>query len=356
MHAAKGHPEPLNLDLDDARRRYEHALAPEDRERHPFYAELCDCLGEDHLGLTLLSEVRATQRNPMLILAALQLLALRRHVVLGPLYDRVRRGELVDVTTDVETVLNVLHDDPALVRGELWRSTQTNEPGRSAVLQALVSELARGQRVINVIEVGSSAGINLHFERFRVRELDDHDALTLECRDLGGAYERTLPSIARRVGIDPNPLELANLDDQQWLKACLWPEDRRRHERFDAVVAAWPTWEPVEVLRGSARERFDEALALTNDAFTIIVNTWVLFYLSDEERAWFLARAHDAAREGGRATISVESPLVAIEGIDPTQRPAQRGASRIVVAREFGAPELWGWCHPHGRWLEKVHS
>lgn len=346
----------MNLDLDDARRRYEHALAPEDRERHPFYAELCDRLGDDQLGLTLLAEVRATQRNPMLILAALQLLALRGHGVLGPLYERVRRGEPVEVKLDVETVLEVLHDAPELVRGELWRSTQTNEPGRSAVIQALVSELARGRRRINVIEVGSSAGINLHFERFHVREVDDHDALTLVCRDLGGVCERTLAPIARRVGIDPNPLNLADVDDRQWLKACLWPEDRRRHERFDAVVAAWPAWEPVEVLRGSVRERFDEALALTDDTFTIIINTWVLFYLSDEERAWFLARAHEATRAGGRATISVESPLVEIEGIDATARPAQRGASRIVVAREFGAPEAWGWCHPHGRWLEKVDS
>lgn len=349
------HNEKLHLDFDDARRRYEHALAPEDRERHPFYAELCDSLGDDRLGLTLLAEVRATQRNPMLILAALQLLALRGHVVLGPLYERVRRGESTEVKVAVETVLNVLHEDPALVRGELWRSTQTNEPGRSAVLQALVSELARDRGRINVIEVGSSAGINLHFERFRVREVDDDDALTLVCRDVGGAYERALPPVARRVGIDPNPLDLTDLEDQRWLKACLWPEDRRRHERFDAVVAAWPSWEPVEVLRGSVRERFDQALALTNDAFTIIINTWVLFYLSDEERAWFLTRAHDAARVGGFATISVESPLVEIEGIGATARPEQRGASQIVVAREFGALELWGWCHPHGRWLEKTH-
>ncbi len=346
----------MNPDLDDARRRYEHALAPEDRERHPFYAELCDRLGDDELGLTLLGEVRATQRNPMLILAALHWHALRGHEILGPLYERVRRGEPADVKVDVATVLTVLHNNPALVRGELWRSTQTNEPGRSAVLQALVSELAQDRRAINVIEVGSSAGINLHFERFRVRAFDDHDALTLVCRDLGGVIERTLPSIARRIGIDPNPLDLANRDDRLWLKACLWPEDRRRHERFDAVVAAWPTWEPVEVLCGSVRERFDEALTLTKDSFTIVINTWVLFYLSEEERAWFLTRAHDAARAGRCAAISVESPLVEIAGIDATKRPEQRGASRIVVAREFDAPELWGWCHPHGRWLEKVRS
>lgn len=344
------------LDFDDARRRYENAIAPEDFDRLPFYAALLRAMSEDRSALELLASVRVEQRNPMLILAILQWLGLTGHPVLGPLYDDVRRGALVNANDAARVVLAVLREDVPLVSRELGRSTQTNEPGRSALLQAVIAELALGRERVNLVEVGCSAGINLHLERFAVSESESPELFTLTCHDVTGPLDRTLPPIARRIGIDPSPLDLMNRDDQLWLKACLWPEDRRRHERLDAISAAWAKWEPVEVLRGTARERLADALARTTDAFTIIVNTWVLFYLSEEEREWFLRTVHAAARAGGVATISIESPLVAVADFENDQRAHHAGASQIVVAREFASPERWGWCHPHGRWLQRAVS
>ena len=290
----------------------------------------------------------------MLILASLQWLALGGHSVLGPLYEEVRSGRDIDRDALALEVLATVHQDLALVRAELWRATQTNEPGRSAVLQAVIADLAQGHEVVNLVEVGCSAGINLHLDQFTVRESDDGEPLTLVCRDVTGPFDRELPVIARRVGIDPNPLRLENEDDRRWLKACLWPEDHRRHVRFDAIVEAWPAWEPLEIHRGTASECFEEVLAGLDEAFTIVVNTWVLFYLRTDERRTFLEAAHNAARRGGVATVSVETKQVEIPGFHSQRRAHQRGASRIVVAREFSSPQLWGWCHPHGRWLERA--
>ena len=42
-----------------------------------------------------------------------------------------------------ERVVEVVHEAPDDRAQELWRSTQTNEPGRSAVLQAVIGDLAR---------------------------------------------------------------------------------------------------------------------------------------------------------------------------------------------------------------------
>ena len=344
----------VSLDLADARRRYERALAPEDFERLPFYAALLRRFQQDQLSLELLASVREEQRNPMLILAVLQWHALSGHPVLGPLYDEVRSGRAFDPEAFAREVLATLHRDLTLVSGQLWRATQTNEPGRSAVLQAVISDLAQGHDVVNLVEVGCSAGINLHLDRFTVRESDDGEPLTLVCRDVTGPLDRELPAIARRAGVDPNPLRLEDKEDQRWLKACLWPEDHRRHARLDAIVAAWHSWEPLDIYRGTAGERFEEALANLSDALTIVVNTWVLFYLSSEERRTFLEAAHNAARRGGVATVSVETKQVEIPGFQTQRRAHERGASRIVVAREFSSPELWGWCHPHGRWLERA--
>ena len=342
------------LDVADARQRYERAIAPEDTARIPFYAALLRAFEQDRVALELLASVRMEQRNPMLILASLQWLALGGHSVLGPIYGNVRKGIDFDPEAYAKKVLAVVHDDLELVRAQMWRSTQTNEAGRSAVLQAVIADLARGHDAINLLEVGCSAGINLHLDRFVVRESDDDQPLTLVCEDVTGPLNRALPSIARRVGIDPNPLHLEDRRDQRWLKACLWPEDHRRHVRFDAIVEAWPSWEPLEIHRGTASECFEEVLADLDDALTVVVNTWVLFYLSADERRTFLEAAHNAARRGGVATVSVETRQVEIPEFHSPRRAHQRGASRIVVARELSSPELWGWCHPHGRWLERA--
>ncbi len=343
-------------DLNDARRRYHHAMAPEDYERLPFYSALLAELENDDLALELLASVRTSQRNPMLVLAALQLAALRGHVVLAPIYDDARRGELRRPKIAARRVMATLHEEPHLVRGELWRSTQTNEPGRSAVLQAVVADLVRGDETVNILEVGASAGINLRFDQFPVRARDDANPLTLVCEDRSEIDRtRRLPQVNKRVGIDLNPLSLADQEDRLWLKACLWAEERRRHERFDAIVDAQKRWPRATILRGSVRERFDEAHdRCTTGGTTVIVNTWTAAYFSPDEREWYFDEVSRRCALGGVAWISVESPMVMWPGIDATTDGAHRAASQIVVTPAGTTPVQWGWCHAHGRWLERI--
>lgn len=346
-----------SLDLDDARKRYHFAMAPEDYEEQPFYSALLHELEGDTLALEMLASVRVEQRNPMLVLATLQLAALRGHEVLGPIYDDARHGRLNEPEMTARHVLDVIHDAPSLVRDELGRSTQTNEPGRSAVIQAVVAELATDADVINVIEVGTSAGINLCFDQFPVRGTDDGNPLTLVCEDLTPVTRSRLPGVKGRVGIDPHPLDLANEDDRLWLKARLWPEQRRRHERFDAIVAARPSWPAATILTGFALERLDDALDYCDGSIlTIVFNTWVAFYFTpDEQRAYFeelVRRCGDG--DGDYAWISIESTLVKWPGVEFDDEKHHRGASQIVVTRPGSSPSTWGWCHAHGRWLERT--
>ncbi len=344
------------LDLNDARKRYHFAFAPEDYDELPFYSALVSTFESDELALSLLASVRVEQRNPMLILAALQFAGLRGHPVLGPLYEEVRHGQLEDPKGAADRVVQVVHEAPDVVAQELWRSTQTNEPGRSAVLQAVIGDLSRDRSSLNVVEVGTSAGINLCFDQFPVRSRDDGNPLTLVCDDLTPIdRSRPLPHVHRRIGIDPHPLDLSKDDDRLWLKACLWPEQRRRHERFDAVVAARHTWPSATVLRGTAKERLDEALSLCADAeLTVVFNTWVAFYLSKEERHEYFSELARRCHDDGVAWISIESSLITIPGVEVDDAARHRAASQIVVTRPGSWPERWGWCHAHGRWLEQT--
>ncbi len=283
------------LDLDDAKKRYHFALAPEDYERVLFYASLLKEFEGDELALTLLAEVRREQRLPMLILAILHFVALQ----VIPCWTRstrpARHGELVDVPSAVFEVMRVIHESPELVRSELWRSTQTNEPGRSAVLQALFLDVA-STAPIDIIEVGTSAGINLCFDQFPVRRVDDDHPLTLVCDDVTPIdRSRAIPTIESRVGIDLHPLSLDNLDDRLWLKACIWPEERRRHLRFDRVIAARPTWPTHDGVSGRALERLDDAFALGRATYGHLQYVGHVLF-EPEERLAYVGRVNASLR------------------------------------------------------------
>ena len=341
-------------DLDDARRRYGWALTDEDRVRLPYYDALTRALAADETGLTLLAEVRAEQRNPMLVLAALHLLALEGDPALAPLYGAVRDGGGGDPAAWAGAVVGVARAEPDLVRSHLHRATQTNEPGRSAVLQAVVPRAAPGASAINLVELGASAGINLHFDQFPVAAVDGDDPLTLVCEDRGPVDRSApLPGVAARVGVDLEPLDLSDRDDQLWLLACLWPEEPRRAARLRAIIERRPSWPPVTVLAGDALERLDDALALCDPRYpTVVVDTWFAPYLPDDAQDEMHRRLSALCASGAAGWVSVELP-VALRWPAPADRtePPNVGATEVVVARVGGAPEHVGWCHHHGRWL-----
>ncbi|MFI5036170.1 MAG: DUF2332 family protein [Acidimicrobiales bacterium] len=344
----------MELDLADARKRYGGALTPEDQARLPFYAGLVHAFQEDETALRLLAEVRAEQRNPMLVLAALHLLALEGHAVLGPLYEDVRHGRLTSTARMVDVVTAVLRTDADLVRAELHRSTQTNEPGRSAVLRAALPYAVPGVRRVNLVDVGTSAGVNLYLDQFPVAPVDDGNPLTLVCEDVGPIdRSRALPTIVSRTGVDLHPLDLAEPDDQRWLEACVWPEERRRFERMEAIIRARPTWPTVKIIAGDALERLDEALDFGEPRVTtVVMNTWFAAYLTREAQAAYFARLTERCAEGTVAWISIELP-VAVNWPSPRgSTPApQVGATQVMVTPPGGRPTHFGWCHHHGRWL-----
>ena len=345
----------MELDLEDARLRYLHSFSPEDHERLPFYSALMRALEGDELAREILAGVAIEQRNPMLVLGALHLAALRGHPVLAPIYDAARGGRLSDASTAAQTVLSVVHDDPALVRGELHRFTQTNEPGRSAVLQAVIARVAHGRdRAINLIDVGTSAGINLHFDQFPVRSIDDANPLTLVCQDLAGVDRSLpLPDVRTRVGIDLSPLDLADDDDRLWLKACLWPEEERRHDRLDAIIDARSSWPNSTVLEGHALDCLHEAFELGDrHHLTVVISTWVAAYFSKQDQAAYFDEMVRRCQSDNVAWVSIESPFV-VDWPAPSGEgePPRRGGSQILATVPGGPPAPWGWCHPHGHWL-----
>jgi hypothetical protein len=344
----------MNLDLEDAKRRYHYSFTREDHDRLPFYSALMLALEEDATAQELLASVRVEQRNPMLILASLHLLALRGHAILAPIYRDARRGLLTEPQFAAQQVLKVVRSEPELVRKELHRSTQTNEPGRSAVFQAVIALLAVEQPSINLIDVGTSAGINLYFDKFPVRERDDDNPLTLVCHDETNVDRSLrLPEVLTRVGIDSSPLDLSVDDDRLWLQACLWPEEPRRMARLDAIIATRPSWPATTVLTGTVADRLSEAMAPGDPScLTVVISSYVAAYFSNDDQIAYFNDMSERCAVGNVAWISLESPFMVDWPTSSTNSEAARkGSTQVLVTEPGGTPNEWGWCHHHGHWL-----
>ena len=331
---------------------YRHALSPEDRERLPRYRHLLDALALSPVATQLLDAAPPEQRNPMLILAALHYNALNGEATLAPLYEAI--GE-VDPEDFAQGVVGALERDPTLVSGHLHRRTQTNEPGRSAILGQVLRALAlRGTSDVHLIDVGTSMGLNLYPDFYRTNSGDEGDLLNFEIHELAEPLlESPLPAIHERIGIDLNPLDPQRSDDVQWLKACLWPEEPLRRRRLETMLAVMASWPPAQRLCGSALDVIDEVIdSCPSDATPVVFHSWVAAYFSHAEQvAW---------REGMlRQTMSraiwvyFEYPP-AVKGLTPpsaTDRSPRKGGSQVVVTEIGREQASWGWTHPHGRWI-----
>ncbi|MFZ1063273.1 MAG: DUF2332 domain-containing protein [Acidimicrobiales bacterium] len=330
---------------------YRLALSPEDRERLPYYSALVDALAQCDVALELLVETRPEQRNPMLVLAALHYHALIGDDELAPLYHDLQERSPADFAS---SVCAVLERRPSLVREQLHRSTQTNEPGRSAVLGSVLRELnERGVSDVHLIDVGTSMGLNLYPDFYRVND-DPGDGVALTTEHLDSTGSSTpMARIHQRIGIDRHPLDPANPDDVLWLRACLWPEQPERADRLDEILRAMAHWPPATRLEGTALERIDEALErCTPDAVPLVFHSWVAAYFTPEEQVRWRERIMSHVRE--RALwIYFEHPW-AVKGLEPPAAPSaapRRGATQIVVCEVGADPAHWGWAHAHGRWI-----
>ncbi|MFH8567853.1 DUF2332 domain-containing protein [Streptomyces sp. NPDC017993] len=215
----------------------------------------------------------------------------------------------------------------------MQRGTQTNEPARCATLLPL---LARLPQPLALLEVGTSAGLCLHPDRYRYRyeggaEGHGHGAqevgtpgspVTFTCRtsraappSADGPYApapgaTALPEIVWRGGIDLDPLDpVDRVDDNRWLQALVWPGQRARADRLAAAVEAVRDAPRPTLVRGDLIDELPAlAAAAPREATLVIFHSTVLMYLSPARRAEFarLVRSILAERDGPGHWISNE--------------------------------------------------
>jgi hypothetical protein len=323
--------------------------------------------------LALTSEAPLPGRQPNVLLAAAHDLVLRGvDHPLGGLYRRATAGEVLG-DDDLDAAASAFRD---LVMGErdevaallATRRTNTNECGRSAVLApALRWAAAQVGAPIALLDGGTSAGLNLRLDRYR---LDYGDAgatgpadapVTVSCAVDGPApIAPSVVEIVDRVGLDRAPVDLADPDQARWLLACVWP-DTGRMERTRAAIAL-AQQHPVEIVEGDLVDGLPAAVArLRRGAPVVVTTTWVLAYLRQADRVRFVDALAAVSADRPVVWVSAEGPGVVPEptgprGSAPDPSSGDDDRSSVVAAWTFSSGALdsavvLGRCHPHGAWL-----
>ena len=240
------------------------------------------------------------------------------------------------------------------------RLVQTNVVRRTTCLLPLFGLLAEeaGNRPLSLVEIGTSAGLNLHWDRYCHRyafpsgevvewgEADSPVQLTTAVR--GTIRPPTIPSDLRvewRAGIDLNPIDVDDEEALRWLRALIFPEHLDRHQIIEAA-ASIARAHPVPIIAGDALEHLPTVLSQApGDSCLCVYASMVLYQLSPKQRRelWELLAEFSRSRP-----VSV----VIMDGVP-------EGWSQLSI-RDFGrdftngssTKRVMAYAHAHGRWLE----
>lgn len=353
-----------------------------DHRGDPLYARLATLLAEHPPRFGLLDAAAPVQRKPVLLFAAIHDRLLELHEAgaglpaLAAYYPSIGGRRAPDEALGAALDTFLASEEAQLRQAVAQRATQTNEVGRSAVLWPALADIAQrhGGRPLALFDFGCSAGLNLSVDAFRIQyrradggnafalgPVDAPDATTLACRLLGATPPTTPWRLGHRLGADLAPVSLDDPRAVRWLRACLWPSETDRAQRFEqALRQARAARHPVRAAADGLGVLADWLRTLPPDTTPVLFNSWVLFYFSTADLAAHVARVHALVREHGLVWLSAEDrhTLLATTGLAAPAAPAGTDGTPTWWSASARGPDggvahrLLACSHPHGEWLD----
>jgi hypothetical protein len=231
-------------------------------------------------------------------------------------------------------------------------SVQTNEVQRCWALLPCFLEIARRTDVdvFDLIELGSSAGLLLYWDRYRYRyraaKWGDAGAML----ELGAEERRAVPEsllherpvVRGRVGIDLEPVDVTTDEGLRLLSSFVWADQHERLERLARAADAL-RHDPPRLVRGDFVELLPDLLAARrDDGLTVVLQVASSVYLTSEGRARLRETVRAAGASGPLAMVSTTQPEDGSHyywGLRISLWPG--GSDEIVAHADF-----------HGSWLE----
>lgn len=309
-------------------------FAAEAEPTSPIWGTLCTWIAETPEACVLLERLPEAKRQPNLFLGAVRYLDGPTAPGSGFLEWMGKRW------AEIEQIVRT-------------HATQTNEPGRCAVLYPFLAALPQP---LALIEVGMSAGLCLFPDRYGYRYHASADEVLAGSSTVGWRFDcEVVPfsppqvgpiEVVWRAGIDLNPLDPNSPVDARWLRSLVWPGQPDREQRLADSLKIAAT-EPVRQVRGDLVAELPGLVQQAPlEATVVVFHTAVLAYLDR------------AARERFVETVStLDVTWISNEGFNVTPGVADRLPTTEREGAEFvlavdGRPVAR--TQPHGRSLRRL--
>ncbi|MGO9971751.1 MAG: DUF2332 domain-containing protein [Solirubrobacteraceae bacterium] len=323
----------------------------------PLYQVLCRAVVGNEALLDLAAHTRPGQQPANMLMAATHLIVLERpEHPFARFFPSVSGGQAEPPQqAGVEFAAFCAEHRDTIARVLRERLVQTNAPGRAVAIRLALTEVAR--RVVGPVtflDVGSSAGIQLRFDRWAAqiagRRFGPADApLVLRCEwrakhpppDLDA-----LPAIRARLGVDLAPVDATDPDQRRWLQALVWPEHRDRLAQLTTALSLVAT-DPPTIVAGDAIDLLPQLAAdwLADDIPVVVFHAMVRMHVPADRRAAFDAAITALGDHRRLLHVSLEratSPSAANDAPVLTLRDSRGPARDLALA------------HGHGHWIQPL--
>jgi len=233
---------------------------------------------------------------------------------------------------------------------------QTNELGRSGALMVGLMAVARSfGHPLEILEIGSSAGLNLLVDRIRydlggATTGPEESPITIRPEWRGPPPEPVAVRFAGVRGVEIAPVDVRDPAAAARLRAYVWADNPERLERLTRAIAMIEA-RPVALERGDAADWVEARLAEPQALATtrVLMHSVVWQYLGEARQARITA-AMEAA--GARATP--ERPLAWVQ-MEPLRHSATPRQEIWVRTWPDGAPAVkLAHAQAHGAWVEAL--
>ncbi len=207
-----------------------------------------------------------------------------------------------------DTIETVAANERELDEG-LDEQVQTNEVGRSVVHMALAHWIARqGFGEFDLLEVGSSAGLNLNFRLYGATTAKGVMGDPRSPVSFGPEWFDVPPPLASRaavpvrvVGSDPHPIDTTTDEGTLRVLSFVWPDQTDRFERLRRALLIARTNAP-DVRRASAEVAVRQLLPVRFDRPILVFHSITWQYLGPTVQHDFVEALQQRARDASGST------------------------------------------------------
>jgi hypothetical protein len=244
----------------------------------------------------------------------------------------------------------VLASEDAFIAEWMLHTPQTNEVGRAA---ALIAALMVAQRrfglPFELLELGSSCGLNLNLARYAydlggVAAGDPDSPVHVAPRWHGPAPVAAPVDVVAARGVDLNPLDAGDGPTRERLLSFIWADQPSRARRLEQALGLAEQYRP-RIDRGHAKPWLAERLAESQQEgrCRVVFHSMVLQYMTAEERAVIVGSIRSA---GTRADARRPLAWISFEWT-PTRSEVQLK----LTCWPSGEARLLATCHAYGNWV-----